>query len=358
MDSLRPLISRVETRPYQFEFVQLMRILGAAQPDRAQIGADAALQREFVRLLTHTANDFPAAEVHQIDGDLAAGDVPRVQVNFLGMTGTLGALPRFYTDILLQRMAEKDATLRDFLDLFNHRLLSLFFRAWSKYRFWIQEERAGRQQRFSSDSAPDAKPVSEALLAYVGLLGPGLLHRSSHGNNVPRLEVREASFRYFSGFFSSRRRPARNLERALRFLFSWPVAIEQFVGRWLHLDDSEKTRLGSRRTGEIGVSAVVGSKVWDVQSMFRVQNGPLDYRQFESLLPIGDAYRTLTEFTRLFVGGEFDFSLELILWSREIPACRLGKAPGLGSRLGWNTWLCSRPIETPTVSVEIQVRSG
>jgi type VI secretion system protein ImpH len=171
------------------------------------------------------------------------------------------------------------------------------------------------------------------------------------------LKVPDASFQFFSGALSGRRRPARSLEQALRFLFSWPVDIDPFVGRWLHLDAGEQTRLGSPRTGAIGVSAVVGSKVWDVQSMFRVQNGPLTYPQFESLLPVGSAYHVLTEFTRLYVGAEFDFSLGLLLRSEEIPKCRVGKATGMGSRLGWNTWLCSRPVETPVVFVEIQVRT-
>ena len=63
-------------------------------------------------------------------------------VAFMGLTGPLGVLPRHYTDLLLERGRRKDWTLRDFLDIFNHRLISLFYRAWEKYRLPIVYEAA------------------------------------------------------------------------------------------------------------------------------------------------------------------------------------------------------------------------
>jgi type VI secretion system protein ImpH len=353
-----PLDALVASEPHRFEFFQLLRILEAMNSRRSLIGSSAPLNREFVRLLVHSSFAFPAAEVHELEGDLLAGETPRVRVAFFGLTGCLGALPRCYTDLLLERLGQRDRTLRDFLDLFNHRLLSLFYRAWDKYRFWLHEERRHRNVGQQTDTPPPPNKIAEALLAYVGLLGPGLAERIRAGQSAQRLSVPNATFQFFAGVLGQRRRPAVNLEQLLGRMFAWPVSIDQFVGRWLHLDRSEQTRLSPGSPANIGVTAVVGSKVWDVQSQFRVQNGPLDYEQFSSLLPPGSAHRPLVELTRFYAGPEFDFTLELRLLSDCVPACRMGQSAGLGSHVGWNTWLCSHPHATPTVSVELRVRQG
>lgn len=357
MSSATSLAAQIASDPYRFEFVQLMRILEAASPDRALIGTEAPPYREFARLLVHSSNVFPAAEVYDLVQGDDPDDVPRVWVTFLGLTGCVGVLPSWYTELLLARLADKDATLRDFLNLFNHRLLALFYRAWDKYRFWIHEERARRRQTHPGPVGSGRKPVNDVLLAHVGLLTPGLLVRNGQDAGSPRLALAGDTFRFYSGVLSSRRRPAANLERMLSTVFGWAVAVDQFVGRWLRFDASEQTRLSPGSPAVLGVTAVVGSKVWDVQSLFRVMNGPLDDRQFESLLPPGKAHRPLVELTRYYAGPEFDFSLGLILWSRCVPPCRVGQAEGLGTRLGWNSWLSSRPAEAPTVCVEIRVRA-
>jgi type VI secretion system protein ImpH len=136
----------------------------------------------------------------------------------------------------------------------------------------------------------------------------------------------------------------------LREYFGLPLELEQFRGRWLSLSVAEQSRIdsSSRRSNafcQLGVSAWVGRRVWDVQSKFCVRIGPLRYSDFESFLPIGKAFEELGQLVRLYVGPEFDFDIQLVLLAGEVPRCRLASEKQHARRLGWNTWLSSRPIQ-------------
>ncbi len=60
---------------------------------------------------------------------------PELRVAFYGLFGPSGALPHHYTQLIVDRCRNRDYALRDFLDMFNHRLLSFFYRGWEKNHF-------------------------------------------------------------------------------------------------------------------------------------------------------------------------------------------------------------------------------
>src|SRR5207302_6900125 len=141
--------------------------------------------------------------------------VPLVVINFMGLTGPSGVLPLYYTEMLLERLRQKDPVLRDFLDIFNHRMISLFYQAWEKYRFTIAYER-GELDRFSHH-----------LLDLIGLGTGGLQNRQ---------DVTDDSLIYYSGLLGLNTRSAAALEQILIDYFDAPVHIEQFVGAWHPMD--------------------------------------------------------------------------------------------------------------------------
>ena len=147
-------------------------------------------------------------------------------VTFLGLTGPSGVLPRHYTELLLQRIREKDFSLRDFLDLFNHRLISLFYRAWEKYRLPIGYERS---QLDDPDEQPD--PVTRGLYCLVGLGTAGLRGR---------LDVDDEAFLYYSGHFAHFPRSASALECLLADYLEMPVRVQQCQGQWLALEPDDQ----------------------------------------------------------------------------------------------------------------------
>ena len=318
-----PLEQALFEEPYRFDFFQAVRLLGHLRPDRAPVGREAHPAREVARFLTHLSLSFPASSIHQLEP--APEDAPpEMTVAFLGLTGPMGVLPHAYTELLMDRVRAGDRTAAAFLDLFNHRLISLFFRAWERVRPPLAFER-GEDDRFSS-----------YLFDLIGL-GSGPL-RDRH-------EFSDASLLFYSGHFAQRHRPAVALEALLNESFGLPVAVIQFVGRWLRLEPDDLSTLGaSGRHNQLGSSFVLGARTWDEPGKFRLRVGPLDFPRFLSLLPDGPTFRPLAQMARLFVDAEFDFDLQLVLRAADVPPCRLSSAPGAGARLGRYAWLTSRTV--------------
>jgi type VI secretion system protein ImpH len=285
---------------------------------------------------------------------------PLLTVTFIGLYGPSGVLPTHYTQLLLDIQRDvrgpERRSLRDWLDLFNHRFISLFYRAWEKYRFHLQYER-GEALRRETDA------FTLAIRSLMGFGTPGLVNRLQvHGphidatglewgspdREIPALaRLDDLALLHYAGFFLQRPRNSTNLRALLTDYFRLPVQVEQFRGRWLQIPESGQTRLGE--IGMMGVDAVAGERVWDVQSRFLVRIGPLRYRQFEDLLPDAaplaerKTFFVVAQLTRLFAGSEFDFDIQLVLAASEIPTAQLIERDGAGPRLGWTVWLITSP---------------
>ncbi len=312
---------------YRFEFFEAVRLLERVSPHRRPVGRDAKPAQEVVRIRSLPSLSFPASAVHEITKADEDSEPPEMLVNFMGMTGPLGVLPRHYTELLLERMRQKDQTLRDFLDIFNHRFVSLFYRAWEKYRFPIAYERCvGSREGYD--------PFSLSLFDLMGMGTKGLRDR---------LEVGDEALLFYAGLVAQHPRSACVLEGVLADYFGVPVKASQFVGQWLFLSEENRSYLrpGDARS-VLGVTAVLGTRVWDQQAKFRLRVGPLAFAEFCEFLPSGNAFRPLVQLARFLAGQEFDFDVRLMLLAAEVPRCRLGDTGARAPRLGWSTWLKSR----------------
>jgi type VI secretion system protein ImpH len=341
------LRERLHREPHRFDFFQAVRLLERlAREDpsaaRQPVGSDGAAGQECVRFRALPSLSHPPAAVAQLrrpagarPGDHApAPESPEMAVAFLGLTGPAGVLPPHYTALLLRRLRAKDTSLRDWLDLFNHRLVSLFYRAWEKYRLPFAYERS-RQD----GPATEPEKVGQALRCLVGRGTAGVRGRQ---------DVPEDAFLYYAGHFAHHPRSAAGLERLLSDYFGLPIRVQQFQGQRLRLHRDDQTRLPSRQRARglncrLGVDVVVGDHVWDAQCKFRLRVGPLTYREFRRFFPLGgDLLRLLSQLTRSYVGGEFTFDVQLVLRPAEVPRMRLGGKGDGAAHLGWNTWVASR----------------
>lgn len=339
-------------QPYQFDFFQAVRLLeaiareeGAHDPQSTlqPVGGDHLPHQEVVRFRALPSLSFPAGPISQIRQNESSDDsgsdrtpLREMTVAFMGLTGPSGVLPQHYTSLLIERchVTFKDYTLRDFFDVFNHRSISLFFRAWEKYRFEFTHERFRRDPQSSGDDL-----FTFCLYSLVGLGTSGLRNR---------MTVQDDAVLYYGGHFAHGPRSAVALELLLADYFGLPVEVEQFAGRWLYLTEDVQSAMPGTAypeglNCELGRSVIIGKKVWEVQSKFRIKLGPLKYAEFLRFIPAGDALRPLWDLVRLYVGPEFTFDVQAILEAAEVPRCQIGRTTGVGSHLGWNTWLKSAP---------------
>jgi type VI secretion system protein ImpH len=292
------------------------------------IGRFSVPQREVTRLRAHASMVFPASAIQRIDWN--PGQVPSIVVNFMGLTGPQGVLPLFYTQIIIDRVRAKDTVMLEFFDIFNHRMISLFYQAWEKYRFAIAYERGERDR------------MSHVLMHLIGIGTKGL-----HG----RQAVRDEALLFYSGLLSLTPRSAAALKNLLWDYFDVPIEVEQFVGAWYRLDEPTQCRFekGNTYSEQVGVGVIVGDEIWDQQSGVRIRIGPLTLHQYLDFLPNGTAYEPLKALVRFFAGDQLDFQIQLILKREETPPCELGVThseepsaaepePVVAPQLGWSTW--------------------
>jgi type VI secretion system protein ImpH len=222
-----------------------------------------------------------------------------------------------------------------FLDIFTHRAVSMFYRAWGKYRFPIAYERG--QDEFTS-----------YLFDSAGLGTEGL-----HG----RMDLDDESLLPYTGLIAQKPHSTNALENILSDYFSVPAKVEQFFGQWLDLDAADFTRLGIDNS-ELGKNAIIGTRVWDQQSKFRVRLGPLLFKHFLAFLPNGSANRSLKSIIRFIVGNEYDFDVQLSLKANQVPGLVLTTRAVRRPMLGWTTWLKTKPFKKNADNVVLALSSN
>lgn len=337
---LTSVLDRLRATPTSFGFFQAVRVLYAAHGFDAR---GSAARPGPVRFGTPASLDFPASELVSLQPDPAGSW--RMTVAFLGLTGPSGVLPRHYTEHTIARQQARDRATQDFLDLFNHRLLALFWRAWAKYRPDIGRE-------FDVRNGP-----LRYLHHLVGLGTPALQARLSAPVDTPhgtRPRLPGAATAYFAGIISQRPHGAAALSQVVGDAVGAPVTVDGCFGTWQALPPEALTRLG-HRAALLGDGAVLGRRYWDRQTTLQVRIGPIDRARFRALLPgaVGATagaqplLRDVAELARFLTGLALDLRIRLLLHARDVPPLALGAATADRPRLGWNTWLAGRRDARP-----------
>lgn len=303
----------MEAQPWRFDLFAVLRRLQAMDPLGPVFGRARRPRQEPLRLGQEPSSSFAPAAL--ASAELRAGRPPKLRVYSFGLFGPNGPLPLAYTEYAHERAIHAgDRALTEFADLFHHRFLLLFFRAWAQAQSTASLDRIDRDH-FSRYMA--------------SLIGLGLPGQATH-DSVP-LHARLGQ----AGHQTRQTRNAEGLACLLANYFDARVAIEQHRGRWLRLPSDQRTQLGAVRGAQLGVDAVAAAAVWDRQHHFRVVVGPLSMRQYEALLPDQRGALELRDWVRGYLGIEFDWEVLLILRRDQLSGTRLG---GRG-RLGWTTWM-------------------
>ncbi len=322
-------------RPGAYEFFQAVRMLTAANPERAPVGGDDDPDREVVRFKGDVSMSFPPSDIVSLEP--GEDDRPaEMTVAFLGLAspGSYGSLPTCYTELILHRGQHKDRALRDFLDLFNHRLASLFYRAFEKSRFPLGYERS---------NARSGGLFEHAMFAWMGLNTRGLRGR---------LALPDLALLRWAGPLARRPAAAGELVDMLEDVFGVPADVVPFVPAWYVLDDEELNRLGRGRA-RLGRDTFLGRSVLVGQSRFALRLGPLHLPKYEAFLPEGEFFASLRDLMRLATGPEYDVELRLRLHRGEVPRLHLRGPDEPGRRLGWTTWLVTRELAEEPADVVV-----
>lgn len=306
-----------------FEFFQAVSLLQRLLSDRRPVGHFSNPKDEVVHFHANPRMGFPASEVQQLEFH---ADAPAdMMVNFMGLTGPQGVLPYVYSELMLERLRSKDRTLQSFFDIFNHRAISLFYRAWQRTRFPVNYA-AGSRDYFT-----------QYLRDLLGIGTQGLADRQA---------TEDEALMHYVSLFAMQSRSAVALEQVLGDYFEVPVEIEQFTGAWYALDASAQSVMDEKdsMSTQIGSGAMVGDAVWDRQGRVRIRIGPIGMARYTEFLPGGSAHAALRAITKFFSNGCVDFEAQLVLDRKEVPAVELNLDAKHPARLGWVSWAKTAPL--------------
>ena len=299
------------------EFFEAVRqVIAAAEIEATApvIGGDLRPSAEPIRFVATRSTRHPDAEIGAATQGEADGQV-RMEAAFMGLIGPMGVMPDHYTELVVARDRARDEALGALIDLFNHRAISLFYRAWAKYRVPVA---------FSETNGALTDPVSRLLAALAGLAGPG---------GDPRVLGA-------AGLLARRVRSPDALGRVLATLYDLPIEIIELEPRRLCIDTDEQTRLGGRTTMSgayalLSANAVLGAIAVDVAGRFRIRVGPMDRERFDRFFPPNTLHTEMVAAVRQVIGATADFDIQLVLSRDEVPSAKTGTT----TRLGQTSWL-------------------
>ena len=316
--------------PHRYDFYQTLRRLECLFDEKPRWGEALRPVDEPVRLGQDPDLSFAPAPLAAFESN--PGRPPRLQVRLFGLLGPNGPLPLHMTEYVRERLRSAgDPTLSRFLDLFHHRFLALFYRAWAQAQPHVSRDR----------------PKSDRFTVYVGSF-IGMAPASSRERDT----LPDPAKFFHVGALIRQVRNTEGLRHILQHFFRVPVQIEEFVGHWLSLSIGERTSLSSGG-GALGSGAVIGGRVWDRQHKFRIRLGPLTLDQYESFLPGGMPLRKLVDWVRMYLCFELDWDVSLLLKQNEVPSLALGGT----QRLGWTTWLGRRRSNTPADDLRLDAEA-
>ncbi len=311
-------LERLGTEPHRFTLFAALRLLEQSFPDRPRLGQSRRAADDAVRLGQKPSLSFAPSDVAGFQGVSEERPARLEQFSF-GIFGPNGALPLHLTEHAYERYRQReDPTLTDFVNLFQHRLISLLYRAWAE----------------SDPATSFDRPESDRFASYLGALaGLGTSSALSRDAAPDRAKLCRVAH------FAPQPRSAEALESILAEYFRLAVEVRQFVGEWMDVPAELFSRLGRDRAAvSLGRTTTLGALSWQCQHKFEIVIGPLDLRSFRDLLPGSCGLAELAALVRLYTNEEWSWQLRLLLRDVEVPGVRLGSA----GQLGWTTWLGGR----------------
>ncbi len=308
-------LTAVSEKPYRYGFYQTVRRINCFYRDKPITGQASKPSEDPIRFTQEPYTFFAPATLGALEFD-GSSQYPRLSQRFIGMFGPNGPLPLHLTEYARDRSRHhRDQSLTRFVDMFHHRIVSLFYAAWSQAQPAVQFDR----------------PDEDRFSMYIGSL---------FGLGLPSLRGVDAMHHYaklsFAGHLSSLPRHVNGLVSLIKGYFDVPTQVREYIAHWMTIPGEDRLQLGDGSlNGSLGQDTVIGERVWQRQDKFRVCLGPLSLDRYEAFLPSGKSFDALVAVVRNYVGLEYLWEVNLILKRKEKPVTCLGKS----GKLGWTSWL-------------------
>ena len=299
----------LKENPDTYHIFQALRLIEAAYGDRPRLGRSRRPNQDPIRLKQRVDLGFASSTVARfVPENAQTGDAGELAQYMFGLFGPNGPLPLHLTEYAYNRQRSfRDPTFKAFADMFHHRMLSLFYRAY-----------ASGEPTSSFDRKGEVDPFAQKVAAFAGLKGAALADRDA----MPDL----AKLRY-AGRLSHGTRNEEGLLALISGFFGAPATMESFVGTWLELDPKDTWELGNpHKPAKLGQSCSIGSKVWTRQAKFRFRVGPVGLAEYKRLLPGGDSLKRLKSLVNNYMGEAMMWDMNLVLKAGEAEPAMLAKA--------------------------------
>jgi len=308
-------------RPEQFSFFQAIRLLECKTREKPLLGRGVRSADDPVRLEQSISLAFAPATISAYQYR-EGSPVPHLSTRFFGLFGPNGALPLHLTEYVFQRVNHyHDSTFLGFANLFQHRMLSLFYRAWADAQPTVNLDR------------PEEDRFKQYVGSFLGIAPKSIQNRDEVGDYLKL---------HYAGHFSCQTQHVEGLTAIIEGFFGLNVEIEEFIGEWLTLPEDSICRLGETKyTSLLGSTVILGERIWTRQNKFRIVLGAMDLDSYRLMLPGGQSLKKLVAIVKHYIGIAMAWDVQLILKRAEVPEARLGDY----SQLGWTSWLGQRKTQ-------------
>ncbi|MFT3858203.1 MAG: type VI secretion system baseplate subunit TssG [Aquabacterium sp.] len=344
--ALQHLWDELARAPYAHDVFQVLRTVQAHSPNVPRLGEGLRPRDEGVRIGQDPELDFAPANLRSFTPS-ETGQPPRIGQRAFGLFGPMGPMPLHLTEYVRERArSHGDPTLMRFADVFHHRAMLLFYRAWAQSRPVVHRDR------------PWDDDFARWISALFGQSPKPFQQRDALSDDAKRLNA---------AALARGPRNAEGLIKILKAYFGIEVHIDPAVGHWLTLQEDDRTRLlpstAPRRNTALGQRAVLGRQVWDRQSHFRLRLGPLSYEQYQRFLPGQPARTALRDWVRQYLGLGMSCETRLVLQGSDVPKLQLQprKKAGAGThlaRLGLNAWLGRQGPHPDRADMRVRLESA
>lgn len=313
------------------DFYFLLRLIETLRNDLPRIGFAKTPDKEAVRLGQKPYLHFPSTSIASITGGKGVNqDSVLILVYFLGMLGTNGPMPLDVTSYIYQRaIHEYDASSSRFLDIINHRIISLYYRAFAQNEIAI-----------SFDRKDD--PIRELIKSLTGQI--------TRKNSVLPAYTIES----LSPFLSCRARSKDGLVCMLQNFFNLPIKVNDFKEKVQTIPKDLRLKLSDSNNAILGVSTQLGAHYYSRTKSISIEIGPMSFTDSFEFMPKRKMFLQLCELVNLYIKKILEIDLVIKIKANTIEKTKLNGFFALGQSVHL---LTHQPSEESVKEISINVSS-